>query len=462
VARRVVIIGLDCVPPKLAFERYRAQMPNLSALMQSGTWGPLRSCVPPITVPAWAAMLTGRDAGELGLYGFRKRVDGAYSLQNARASDLQQPWIWQRLRAAGKRVAALFVPPGYPLPSADADTTLVSCMLTPGADRPHTHPAALANEIADRFGPYIPDLADVRSGDRAALLQQLYAMTAQHFAIAAHVFTQQRPDFMVMVEIGPDRLHHAFWQSFDPQHPRHDPQDPFLDCARDYYAFLDAELGKLLALFDEDTTVLIVSDHGARPLQGGICVNEWLIEHGLLVLAEPPEGPTSPSRLAVDWTRTRAWAEGGYYARVCLNVEGREPQGIVQRAQYVKQRQEIIGLLEAIPGPDGERLAHRVLTPEACFRALNGSPPDILAFLGDLDYRAIGSVGFGRLHITGNDTGPDGCNHDWDGIFVMSGGGVAGLGEVYGYEIYDVYRTVLGLLDLTRDNQALGVDRSVS
>lgn len=438
-------------------------MPNLSALMQAGTWGNLRSCVPPITVPAWAAMLSGRDAGELGLYGFRKRVAHAYELRNAQASDLQQPWIWQRLRAAGKRVAALFVPPGYPLPNTDDDrTTLVSCMLTPGADRPHTYPRALSDEITRRFGPYIPDLADVRGEDRAGLLKQLYAMTEQHFAIAAHVFEEQRPDFMVMVEIGPDRLHHAFWQSFDPEHPRHDPQDPFRDCARDYYAFLDRELGKLLALFDEDTTVLVVSDHGARPLQGGICVNEWLIEHGLLVLANPPEGPTPPSKLAIDWSRTRAWAEGGYYARVCLNLAGREPQGIVPQARYANELQEVMELLEAIPGPEGERLAHRLLTPQACFRALHGNPPDILAFLGDLDYRAIGSVGFGRLHITGNDTGPDGCNHDWDGIFVMSGGEIAGRGQVADYQIYDVYRTVLGLLDVPCDDQALGVDRSVS
>ncbi|MBW2191752.1 MAG: alkaline phosphatase family protein, partial [Deltaproteobacteria bacterium] len=73
---RMIVIGLDCAAPRLVFERYRDAMPNLRALMERGTWGPLRSSEPPITVPAWTCMVSGRDAGELGLYGFRNRVPG--------------------------------------------------------------------------------------------------------------------------------------------------------------------------------------------------------------------------------------------------------------------------------------------------------------------------------------------------------------------------------------------------
>jgi predicted AlkP superfamily phosphohydrolase/phosphomutase len=454
------MIGLDCVPPKLAFERFYARMPNLAALARCGSWGSLRSCVPPITVPAWASMLTGRDAGELGLYGFRNRPNHDYALRTAHSGDIRHPWLWQRLQAAGKSVAALFVPPTYPVAQTDNGTTLVSCMLTPGADRPHTLPASLAADLTRRFGAYIPDLPDVRHADRSMVLNQLFAMTEQHFAIAAHVYKAQQPDFMVMVEIGPDRLHHAFWQSFDIEHPRHDPDDPFRNAGQDYYAFLDARLGELLSLLDQDTTVLVVSDHGARPLQGGICVNEWLIEHGYLVLEHAPDRPTPPSELAIDWRRTRAWAEGGYYARVCLNVQGREPLGAIPSARFAIEREGLLALLAALPGPRGEHLPHRLLDPRTCFRAQNGNPPDILAFLGDLDYRAIASVGSGRVHVSGNDTGPDGCTHDWDGIFVMGGGGTAPRGLVADYQLHDVYRTVLGLLDVPCEVEALGVDRS--
>jgi predicted AlkP superfamily phosphohydrolase/phosphomutase len=214
-------------------------------------------------------------------------------------------------------------------------------------------------------------------------------------------------------------------------------------------------------LLDEDTAVLVVSDHGARSLRGGVCVNEWLIEHGYLVLDHTPERPTAPAELAIDWKRTRAWAEGGYYARVFLNLEGREPQGCVPRARYADERARLIELLRALPGPHGEHVAHRIVTPEACFRAQNGAPPDVLAFFGDLDYRALGTVGHGRVHLPHDDRGADGCNHDWDGIFAMSGGGTPRLGEVSGYALPDVTRTVLGLLGVPCTDDLLGVDRSV-
>ena len=79
-----------------------------------------------------------------------------------------------------------------------------------------------------------------------------------------------------MVEMGSDRLHHAFWRFWDKTHPKYEPDSPFSETMRNYYRALDAELGETLACVDEDTTVMIVSDHGAKRMDGGICVNEWL------------------------------------------------------------------------------------------------------------------------------------------------------------------------------------------
>ncbi len=54
-------------------------------------------------------------------------------------------------------------------------------------------------------------------------------------------------------------------------------------------------------------------------------------------------------------------------------------------------------------------------------REARGEPPDLMAFFGDLAFRSIGSVGHASVFTETNDTGPDACNHDWDGIFAMSG-----------------------------------------
>src|SRR5688500_5945389 len=153
-----MLIGLDCVPPSLAFGRYRAEMPCLSALIARGAHARLRSTFPPITVPAWTSMVSGRDPGELGVYGFRTRRAGQYGLSTVDASAMQLPRVWDLLSQQGKRSSVLFVPPSYPPFAVQGEC--VSCFLTPDAEHTHTFPARLAGELAARFGAYIPDLED--------------------------------------------------------------------------------------------------------------------------------------------------------------------------------------------------------------------------------------------------------------------------------------------------------------
>src|SRR5512138_523163 len=75
---KLLIIGLDSAAPALVFDRWRDQLPTLAGLMARGAYGRLLSTNPPITVPAWTAMMSSRDPGELGFYGFRNRKDHSY------------------------------------------------------------------------------------------------------------------------------------------------------------------------------------------------------------------------------------------------------------------------------------------------------------------------------------------------------------------------------------------------
>src|SRR5919108_1442359 len=101
---RVLVIGLDSAPPALVFEQFRDVLPNLSGLMRDGVWGPLRSCVPAITVPAWMTGYTSRDPGELGIYGFRNRADYSYTgLAMADSSRVREPAGWDIPAGYGKQ-----------------------------------------------------------------------------------------------------------------------------------------------------------------------------------------------------------------------------------------------------------------------------------------------------------------------------------------------------------------------
>ena len=77
--RRVFVVGLDCLAPAFAFEQYLDTMPFFAQLLDESTWGIMRSCDPPITVPAWMVMVTGVDPGRLGAYGLTFLQSGSGS-----------------------------------------------------------------------------------------------------------------------------------------------------------------------------------------------------------------------------------------------------------------------------------------------------------------------------------------------------------------------------------------------
>jgi predicted AlkP superfamily phosphohydrolase/phosphomutase len=455
VSSRVAVIGLDCAEPRLVFDRWREELPNLNRLINAGTWGPMRSVDPPITVPAWSCMMTGRDPGELGIYGFRNRTEYDYhSLAVADSSSVKIDRVWDHLSRAGRHVIVVGVPQTSPPVAVNGE--LVSCFLTsdPRTD-PYTYPAALRAEIESIVGSYRVDVRNFRSDDRDRILAEVYEMTEQRFAISRHLLQSRPWDFFMMVEIGLDRMHHAFWRYLDPEHPRHEPGHRYADAIRSYYAYLDDELGELMECFDEDTTVLVVSDHGARPMQGAICINEWLVQEGYLALEEAPQGLLPFSAARVDWSKTRAWGEGGYYCRLCLNVAGREPQGIVSRDEYEPLLDELAGRLARLTGPDGKEIGTRAFRPQELWREQQGIPPDLVVYFGDLGWRSAGSLGHGRHWTYDNDTGPDDANHDRDGMCVIAGPGVPAQRRE-DLTIYDVAPTILAQCGLPVDDGMRG------
>jgi len=456
--RTMMVIGLDCAATHLVFDRYRDAMPNLSALMKHGTWGPLRSSEPPITVPAWTCMVSGRDAGELGLYGFRNRVVGQTGLRMVNSDDVRVKRVWDWLGEHGHRVAPLFVP--LTSPPTPVRGHMVSGFMWPGGDAPWCFPRELESELSNRFGPYRADVESFRSGDLDRIYRDIVAMTEQHMEMAAHVWSEKQPDFMMMVEIGVDRFHHAFWRHIDPTHPRHETGNPWQHLGRDYYQLLDTRIGRLRSLAGEDSAMLVVSDHGARAMHGGFCINEWLIRHGYLVLRETPSISAPLDHELVDWQRTTAWAEGGYYARVFLNVAGREPHGTVAPREIHALRSRLRSDLQNARDDQGRRVLVSVRIPEEDYRQARGFPPDLMVYFDDLKLRAIGSIGSGRILVTENDAGPDACNHDWNGIFVLSGAGLPARGYVEGAEIYDVTPTILSAFGVPRPPGILGRDWS--
>ena len=194
--QKVAVIGLDCAPPRLVFDLWRNELPNINTLMQRGMWGELRSCHPPITVPAWSSMLSSKDPGQLGFYGFRNRR--AYTYDDyafANSTLIKHDLVWDILSRAGKDVLLLGVPQTYP--PRPVNGHMVTCFLTPSSDSAYTHPPDLKAEIERVADGYVFDVDDFRTPDKRQLLQRIYEKTRKHFRVAKHLLTTKPWDFFM-------------------------------------------------------------------------------------------------------------------------------------------------------------------------------------------------------------------------------------------------------------------------
>jgi len=443
-SHKVLVIGWDCAAPELVFDEFLDDMPNIKRLMADGMYGKLESTIPAITCPAWMSMMTSKNPGKLGFYGFRNRPDYSYDgMMIANSTLVKEKTAWDILSAAGKKSILIGVPQTYP--PKNVNGCMITSFLTPSTESQYTYPPELKSEVERVADGYMLDVEHFRTEDKGELLEEIYNMTEKRHKVAKHLMETKEWDFFMMVEMGPDRIHHGMWKFFDKAHRKYQPSK-YENAIRDYYKYLDKIAGDLISTAGSNTTVMVVSDHGAKRMDGGICINEWLIKEGYLTLEEYPDELTPFRELKVDWNNTIAWGEGGYYARVLLNVKGREPKGVISPDDYEKVRDELRLKLEVLGDENGKPIGTRVFKPEDIYPVRNGIPPDLLVYFGDLYWRSVGSVGTRCVHTFENDTGPDDANHAQHGIFIMRKPDCKKTGEIADTHIMDCAPTILNLL----------------
>jgi len=440
---KILVIGLDCASPEILLNDER--LVNIRRLMDMGCFGKLESIIPPITIPAWMCMATSQDPGSLGVYGFRNRSDHSHDkLSIVNSKSIQELAIWDQVAREGGRSIIIGVPPSYP--PRKINGICISCFMTPDPTREiFTHPAQVTEQIISLFGDYPVDVKGFRTANKIWLKEQIFEMSRRQFEVVRHFLKNETWDYFQFVDIGLDRVQHGFWQYFDPSHRQFEPGNPYQNVIPDYYLHLDDQIGNILELLDDNTMVLVVSDHGAQRLDGGFCVNEWLVKEGLLVLNSYPGKITSFDQLDVNWEQTKVWSEGGYYARVFINVKGREPQGLIEKENYETFREEVRAKFEAIPDDLGRLMGTLVYKPEEVYRIVRNVAPDLIVHFGGLYWRSIGGVGYPDVYTQENDTGPDGCNHAQYGVFILAAPNNPIQGEIQGLHLLDIAPTLLEL-----------------
>jgi predicted AlkP superfamily phosphohydrolase/phosphomutase len=442
VKKKVMVIGLDCATPQLVFGEYTDQLPNLKRIMNEGVYGRMRSCIPPITCPAWMCMVTSKNPGKLGIFGFRNR--SGYSYQDmwiANSTAIHERTVWDVINREGYLAGIIGVPQTYP-PKA-MNGFLVTGFLAPDNKSDYTFPEFIKDEIKTAVGDYIIDVKKFRREDKDSLLEEIRYMAKQRFDLV-EAFLHKPWHFFMFIEMGLDRLHHGFWKYMDKTHRKYQKGNRYENAIREYYKYLDKRIGELMAKLDDDTVVIVVSDHGAKKMEGAINVNDWLIQEGYLKLKTPLTEVTKFDKVDVDWDNTVAWGLGGYYCRLFINVKGRESNGVVDPEKYEQVRDEIAEKLRNIKDEKGNNIGTRVLKPQEVYDGPRlEQAPDLIVYFGDLYWRSTGSVGHDSIHSFEAEVGPDDAVHDEYGIFLLYDPKVKRGRNIGDVSIYDIAPTIL-------------------
>jgi predicted AlkP superfamily phosphohydrolase/phosphomutase len=276
--RRFLILGLDGGTFDLLDPLMEAgELPFLASLVHDGVRAPLTSVYPAKTIPAWYSCATGKDPGELGIYGFTEPTGGpgeSKLVQTFRPAEA----MWDRLSRQGVKVGVVNFPllSGYPLHG----------FVVPGmfSDHPVTYPRELRAELEGGLGaPYPAELPVHRESDRANWMALATRTVEQRGRSAAALATRHRPDFLFSLFRETDRVEHQYWAELS---------RPVSEIPADLLTFwrtVDAACREVDTAFRAaggPAVTLVISDHGHGAIQSDFLTNRWLAEQGYLVFRD--------------------------------------------------------------------------------------------------------------------------------------------------------------------------------
>ena len=449
---RVLMLGLDGATYSVLEPAFDAgHMTHFKALMERSAQGILTSTVPPYTPPGWTSIFTGQNPGRHGIFGFTlgnvQQPRGLVRLDRVTA-----PAIWNAANAQNTRIGVFNVPMTFPPPAVDGFA--VSGMLTPegGGETPdnYTYPAGLADDIKAKVGSYQIDIEvdydqDWKSTD---IIERLSSNLALKRA-ALHMLLEREPDIPLLFAVleAPDRLMHVHYKYIDPrcEHYHRPEAAPIRERAWEFFDEMDHMIADLLAWAGNDAYVVTMSDHGFGPKDKSVNVNVALREWGLLAVGGAGQVTKSQgvrklargakkvlpksvwqrakgaAQSSIDWSRTKAFSAPIPQQGIYINLEGREPHGIVSQSDYEAVRDEIIERFSALVDPDdGKPVVDRIYRREEVLEGPEAThAPDLFPVCRAYSYELSDGLYSPGVLDDYRDL-PRGFHH-MDGIFGLAG-----------------------------------------
>lgn len=272
---------------------------------------------------------------------------------------------------------------------------------------PISHPPVYATYLAKQQGSYATlglaedtgSLSEERVTEEA-FLKQAYDIDNERQTMFFDSLQKVRRGLVTCVFDGPDRIQHMFWRFHDDKHPARGEDQTRIaahrDTIRDMYVRMDGLVGRTRKAVDQETALVVMSDHGFKPFRRGVDLNTWLLEHGYLSLKKNARTSTVAYLEEVDWSRTRAYAIG--LAGIFVNLRGREAEGIVDLGRESRElARELCSQLTGLRDPECRAEAiHEAVCREDVYKGpyVEGAPDVIIGY--NVGYRVSWDTANGK------------------------------------------------------------------
>lgn len=389
---RVLIIGLDGATWTVLSPWIEdGSLPNLARLRAEGSWGELMSTIPPLTAPAWSTFLTGKNPGKHGVFHFIPLDDAAEEdelqqkvdkIDVVDARSIKSATLWDILGHHDRKVGAINVPMSYP--ARPVNGFMVTCLLTPPQASIFTYPPELSKQLTDyeidldRFIDEKPFARDVTGARKKRvvkpslqLVQEFEAMEEKRAKASLQFMETQPWDTFMVVFTATDRMGHYLW----PYHHKPGDGSPAEDHAlyeavHNVYKQLDKHIGELIYKAGENTTVLVMSDHGMGPIyHKNTHWNNWLYKNGFLAIDQRSSKSLDAwllrLRIPRDSIRRLLKRIPGLYSSKVVQKAKEAPTARIDytrsRAHYVKIFDPVGGIYVHAKGAERERLRDELI-----------------------------------------------------------------------------------------------------
>lgn len=467
---KVFLLGLDgatwdILSPLIA----DGKMPNLARLIKNGASGTLNSIFPPLSPVAWTGVMTGKNSGKHGVFEFLEHDHNPGHARVNSSRSIQSDLLWEIAGRHGKTSVAAAVPMSYP--PRPMKGFFLGDFLSPSQSNDFSNDPSILRELEAHLGePYQPWNTAVHDGGREAEALTSLTKFLDHHLRSVEFLMQRCPwDLFVYDLMATDRIQHELWHAWNPSHRAAKGRD--LSRVRegfiDFWKRLDDGLGSIASKLDQETALILMSDHGFGPIEWYVNFNVWLLEQGDIALHDSlyvkqkrwcynrgitpqwfygimarfggaknrvsrfrGKQTTWVDRLAdamflskrhIDWSRTRAYALGNF-GQIFLNLKGRQPHGSVDPADAPALIADLKARLQSIKHPEtGEPLVSHVYEASELYHGPQAHlAPDLTVVLGDWNYRTIGLYDFTTHKTIAPAFGPTG-DHRIEGVFIGSG-----------------------------------------